>query len=481
MSEGTRELRPAASPRPAALTEGWTAVALGVGLLLVAWVARMLLAQRIEAPWIMGDELRYAELGKSFSQNGHFLFREQPTDLWTLYGVVIAPAWFAHSMSTTYDLVKAINVTAMTLAAVPMFFWMRRVVPLVHAVVATVLFLLIPSFVYTGLIMTESLFLPVFLLFAFVLALTLERPTILRQLATLALAGLATGVRFQGVLLFAVVLTAMLLKAWFDLRAAGTRVRGRSTLDGLRPFAATAIALAALLIVAVAYKAAQGESLWSWLKAYQTVAQTNYTLRGADLWVVYHFAEIGLATAIIPVCALIVLAAVAGGARSGLTSAQRAFVAVAITGTVWFVVVAGTYASRFSFRVEERNMFYVQPLLLGALLLWIALGCPRPRTATLVAAVVPVALLVTLPFESLFNVSAFSDTFGIVPLMRLAVSPLQGVPEVRVAVMLGAIAAVLVFALVPGRWALLVLPLGVGLFFVLSTRSVSGAAHAQSL
>ncbi len=204
--------------------------------------------------------------------------------------------------------------------------------------------------------MTESLFLPVFLLFAFVLALTLERPTVLRQLATLALAGLATGVRFQGVLLFAVVVTAMLLKAWFDLRAAGTRVRGRSALDALRPFAATAIALAALLLLYIAYKAARGQSLASGLQAYQTVTQTNYTFRGAALWVVYHFAEIGLATAIVPVCALIVVTAVAGGARSGLTSAQRAFVAVALAGTVWFVVVAGTYASRFSFRVEERNM-----------------------------------------------------------------------------------------------------------------------------
>ncbi len=93
----------------------------------------------------------------------------------------------------------------------------------------------------------------------------------------------------------------------------------------------------------------------------------------------------------------------------------------------------------------------------------------------------PVALLVTLPFESLFNVSAISDTFGLVPFMRLAASPLQGIPEVRVLIMLGAVAAVLLFALIPARWALVALPLAVGLFFVVSTKSVSGAAHTQSV
>jgi hypothetical protein len=487
MSQSTPQVRPttgAASVRArgrrlAALDERWLAAALGAGALLLAFVLRLLLARRVEAPWIMGDELRYAELGKSFSESGDLLFREQPTDLFTLYGVVISPAWFADSMTTTYGLVKAINVALMTLGAVPFFFWARRLVSTVYAAVATALLLVLPAFVYTGLIMTESLFLPVFLAFAFALARTLERPTVRRQLITLGLAALATGVRTQGLVLFPVIATAIVLMALFDLRATHVRIRARSSVGALRPFAVTIGLMAAGALLYVVWKAIEGQSLASGLRAYATVAQTDYTLRTAALWIVYHLAEIGLSVAVFPACALIVLVGLASVGRARLTAAQRAFVAVGTASTIWFVVVAGTFASRFSLRVEERNMLYVQPLLILALMLWIALGSRRPRTGTLVATVVPVALIITLPFETLLNGAALGDTFAFVPLIKLSTS-LQGLPEVRVAVALGAMAAALLFALVPRRAASVALPVALALFLVLSTRSVSGSAHAQS-
>ncbi len=487
MSDSTRDLGPvsgAAPARPlrrsALLGERWSLIALGAGALVLAFVVRLLLAGRVEAPWIQGDELRYAELARSFSESGDFLFRDAPTDLFTLYGVAIAPAWFADSMSTTYGLVKGINVAMMTAAAVPLFLWARRLMPTSYAAVATGLFLLLPAFVYTGLVMTESMFTLAFVLVAFALALTLERPTILRQALTLGLAAFATGVRTQGVILFAVVASAMLVKALLDLRAAATPVRPRSFAQALRPFAPTLGFLVAVAILYIAYKAVQGQTLSSGLRAYATVAQTDYTIRDAALWVAYHFGEIGLATAVFPACALIALAGIALGARAGLTPAQRAFVAVAVTASVWFVISAGVFASRFSLRIEERNMFYVQPLLILALMAWIALGSPRPRTATLVAAVTPVALVITLPFESLLNGAALGDTFGFVPLIRLSTLVDGGIPEVRVLVALGALAAALLFALVPQRAAVFVFPLVLAAFLALATKSVSGSAHTQS-
>src|SRR5688500_14272436 len=48
-------------------------------LLLAATLGWILAGRRIEAPWIMGDELTYSEYAKSFAESGEFLFREEPT------------------------------------------------------------------------------------------------------------------------------------------------------------------------------------------------------------------------------------------------------------------------------------------------------------------------------------------------------------------------------------------------------------------
>ena len=45
-----------------------------------------------------------------------------------LYPILIAPAWLAHAMSTTFDLVKLINTTLVSLTAVPVYLWAKRVV-----------------------------------------------------------------------------------------------------------------------------------------------------------------------------------------------------------------------------------------------------------------------------------------------------------------------------------------------------------------
>ena len=45
------------------------------GVLLLAVLLRLLLVRRIPAPWIMGDELLYSELARSFAENGNFVLR----------------------------------------------------------------------------------------------------------------------------------------------------------------------------------------------------------------------------------------------------------------------------------------------------------------------------------------------------------------------------------------------------------------------
>ncbi|MGZ4318315.1 MAG: hypothetical protein ACXVRD_03185, partial [Gaiellaceae bacterium] len=70
----------------------WVTASLAAGILVAAaLLARILLVREVAAPWIMPDELEYSELAKSFAAGGHFLFRGQPTSIFSLYPVLISP------------------------------------------------------------------------------------------------------------------------------------------------------------------------------------------------------------------------------------------------------------------------------------------------------------------------------------------------------------------------------------------------------
>src|SRR5438874_1856196 len=130
------------------------------GLLLVAVAARIAVDRHVHAPWIMLDELQYADAARSFAADGHYLFRDHPYALPTIYPALISPAWFAGSVQTAYTLVKTINVLLMVAGAIPLYLWARRLVAPVWTVVAVVLYLAIPGFMYTAEILTENAFVP---------------------------------------------------------------------------------------------------------------------------------------------------------------------------------------------------------------------------------------------------------------------------------------------------------------------------------
>jgi 4-amino-4-deoxy-L-arabinose transferase-like glycosyltransferase len=465
----------------AALREGALAVTLVfAGVVLLALVVRLVLADRIVTPWIMIDELIYSEMAKSFAESGDFVLRDSASTLNNVaYPVMIAPAWLAESIATAYGFARAINVVLMVLAAVPVYFWGKRLMSAGYALLAAVLVLLMPSLTYTGMLMTENAFFTAVVSACFAIALTLERPTLLRQALALIAIALACAVRPQGLVLLAVYVTALALKLAFDLRAPGGP-RGlryvRSELARLLPTAATLAVLGGGYVV---MKALQGAGLETGLGAYGGVVKVEYDVSNAFDWVVDHFAEIGLSVAVIPVSALIVLfgLSVRGWASS---SAERAFVAVAASGFVLMVVQVGIYASRFSFRIEERNMFSVAPLLFLALCLWLARGLPRPPFLTAVAALAPAALLFSLDLRSLLNIGILSDTFGLIPLLRLSSRLVGGAESAEALMLIGGFVGALAFALLPRRVASVALPAVVALFLLISSYSVFGSVRDHS-
>jgi hypothetical protein len=480
----TESASPSASPldRVTAFARSSAAAPVALVVMMVASVlVRVWLARSVKTPWILVDEFLYSEQAKSFAASAHYSIRGAASAIVSyLYPALISPAWWAESMHTTYSLAKGINAVLMTLAALPVYFWGIRFAPRRYALVAVGLTLLLPSFFYTGELMTENAFFPAFVTSVFAIALALERPTVLRQALMLVALLVTLAVRFQGLVLFAVLPTALLLKLLFDLLGRDGEPRARVVRNALVPFWPTAAALVLGGGAYAAYKHHQGLSVTSGLGSYQVVTTGSYPFRAAARWTLYHFAELPLAFGYIPACAFLVLLGLALTCSRTFSTAERSFLAVTTAATIWLVAEVGVFASRYSFRIEERNMFALAPLFLVALMLWLARGAPRPLLITLVALALPCALLVTVPLVSLINQSIFSDTFAFIPLLRLSQHFSDGVPFVKKLLIAGGVVGGLLFAFTPRRFVAPVLVGSIAVFLVLTSYSVHGAIRDYS-
>jgi hypothetical protein len=453
------------------------------GLVLLAIVIRIWLTRRVPAPWLMGDELLYSEFAESFSEKRHMMFELQPWKFLTIYPAVVSPAWLAGSMGHTYELVKTMNAVLMCLVAVPVYLWSRRLVSPLYAVLAMGLVLLMPAFIYVNEVMTESLAFPLIVLAFFLIALTLEHPTIVRQVTTLVLIGAASTVRLQALVLLLVLPAAILLKALLDARAAPPPSFGRFLLREISRYWAVIVLAVAAFVAYVGYELARGRSVYQLLGPYQGVQDAGYTVGGVAKWVALHFAELPFAAGLLPASAFIVVTGVAWRRNAPTSSSERAFLAVAMAATLLIVLQVGAYASWYSERIEERNMFYVVPFFLIALVMWLDKGLPRPPALTAAAALVPAALIVMLPLERLLAVTITSDTFSLEPLLRVSkwFHGADAIGDMRILLGLGVTVVAVVFACLPRRLAAVVIPVGVAAFLALSSGAVLASVRLQAL
>jgi hypothetical protein len=462
-----------------------------VGVLIAAaFVARVLLARYVVAPWIMPDEDQYALVARSFVSTGHYLFRDHPQHVPSVYPALVSPAWLASSVKTGYLLVKTVNCGLMTLGAVPLYLWARRLVPPLWGALAVTLYLAMPAFIYTDEILTENAYVPAVILALFAIAVAIERPTLVTQLLALGAVGLAMVARLQGVVLLLVLPTAIGLVLVFDAVAAAPGERRGLVAARLRRFWPSLGGLALALVAYVVYESSRGGALSSGFGVYQEVSNAHYSFVTVLRWLVYHFGELSFAVALLPLSALIVLIGLACRRATAPPPAQRAFLAVAAPAVFWIVLEAAAFASHFSLRVEERYMFNVFPVLFLALAVWLAEGLPRPPGLTAAAVLVPVAFLLALPLESLISSGGFiSDTFSLIPLWRLTTLLSGGAADVRILLGVGAFLAAFLFSSLPRAWARVAVPGAVLGFLVLASGSVfaqvsyvsQGVLHAGGL
>ncbi|MEP6909361.1 MAG: hypothetical protein ABI896_02885 [Actinomycetota bacterium] len=442
-------------------------------------MVRLWLAGKIATPQLLCDEFIYADIAKNVASEGRFALRQQPTHFSLAYPLLIAPAWFAHSMTTGYELAKALNVAAMTLAAVPVYLWTRRLTRPWLAVTTTGLVLCLPAYNYTDLLLSENAFFPTFLLAVFAISLSLETVTVGRQLFALAAIALACTARVQGLVLIPILVSAIGLKLILDRRSPADGARP-GLLSELRRHAPSFAAVAVLASGYVLLQLARGQSFSAGFGGYGAAVDLNYSFFESLRRALFHVEAITLAVGVLPVGALIVLLGVAVSRRVPTRPAERAFLAVTAAAIFWVAIEAGLYTSRYAGGISDRYVFYVGPLLLISLVVWLDRGLPRPPVAVVIACVVPAALVIFLPLASFIPTSPLYASFGLFPFFRAAERISGGAERVELLVSIAAVPAALALVLVPRRIAGIAFPAALAVFFVLSSTSVFRAIEGQA-
>jgi uncharacterized membrane protein len=417
-----------------------------LGAIVVASaVFRAILTRGIVAPFIMVDEVIWAELARGIASSGELVVRgESDPGYGFVYPLVISPAYaFFDTLPDAYAAVKVLNSAVMSLAAVPAYFLARRVVGESMSLLAALLTVALPSLAYTGTVMTENLFYPLFLAVALVLVLVLERPTGLRVGVLVGLLVIAYATRVQAAALVPAALLTPIVLALFQ------KTGLRRTISRFRLLYGVFAGLALLVLVV---QIAAGRSLGDLLGAYSPVRNARYDVDEVLRYLLWHAGELSLYLLVVPVIATVLLVARARSVDERL----QAFLAALIALTLCFVPVVAAFASVFSDRIEERNLFYLAPLYVITLVAWVDRGAPRPRLLAPIATAVCALLVVVIPFDRFIATSAITDTLMLLPFWSM--QDHIGSGWTRPAA--GAFAAGLgaVFLLVPRRQAIM-LPL----------------------
>lgn len=343
----------------------------------------------------MPDEAIYAERAIALWRHGSLpLLGGQGAGYGLLYPALAGVTLSWSSFADGYAWLKPLQALVVSLAAVPVYLYGRRLMPRPYALLAAALALCYPLLLYAGFVMTEVLFYPLATLALLAVARAVQTSRRRDQLVALALIAAAVLTRVQAVVLVA----AFALAAGLDALLARDRRR-------LRAFWPLWLVLVGAAVAAVAQPGVFG--------SYAGTLRGSYPL-GAALRLTYdHAAFVVLSTGVVPVFALVLLL------LRVRDPAGRALVATAASATALVVVQVGFFAARYSPHVLGRDLAALPPILFLVLALWLARGAPRPLVASGLVAFALLCVLLPAPWGRLASSTALADTFDLALLYRL--------------------------------------------------------------
>lgn len=453
------------------------AAPLALALFALASVAiRIHQTGKIATPFHLCDEFIYAGVARNVAAGGGFQWRGQDLLINPLYSALISPAWSLPTLAGAYALAKALNVVLMTLAAIPFYRWARRCLSPWWAAGVTAIMLLLPEFAYAGMILSENAFFPTFILALFAIASALECPTVRRQAGALLAIGLSCLARQQGLVLLAILPTAIGLHAALAPADSATRRSAGFFVRGCRRHI---LSLGALALLGAAYAALcliLDRPLSTALGSYRLVATSGYPLWSVPRLAGLHLVWLATTVGFVPVSALAILWTRVARSSCGLNAAERAFLAVTTSALVWLLLQVAVFTSRFAGGVVGRYTFYLAPPLLLAGAIWMAGGLPVPRVVGLAAGVLPVATVLALPVP-VFRMTIFPNV--LLPVALIA-ERLPGDHAARAVLVAWGLAAGSCFIGAPRRAVRILLPASLSALFVVTGWIATAAMQAQS-
>jgi hypothetical protein len=436
-----------------------------LGLVVVGTVALYaLLSLAVHGPRVHPDEERYLIAASSLVEGEGLKLRGEDYGFGPLLALVLAGILrAAGSVDAAYDWFKAANALFFALVAVPVYLLARRVVSAWWALLAAALSIAIPSSISVATVMTESLSYLATAWALYAIAMALERPTVLRQLGVLAATAVAFLTRPQFGILYVTWVGALALLWWI---APWTRPRTRAELLGFWPTVLPPV----LALVAFAAKLASGASASDSLGAYWELWR-GYDLLQVGKWFVYHLGDFAVYLAIVPLAVVpIVLWELGRAGRAGSRRAA-AFVALFVAANVsGLLVVAAFTSTPWGYdRLHDRYGFYLLPLWLIGLVVWLAAGLPRPLVATAIGVVAALIVSFVLPFHQLANEAGIDTVPGALWVRIEAELAGPGPASGRLALALFVVGLLAATVLLPRRLALVALPAAVAITFAVTS------------
>ena len=359
------------------LTRAFPWVGLVLAVLIFYWVE----ASLRKSPWLFTDELEWSQLSRAIASTGEAARRGQPHSFESLYSYLIAPAWWLHSTAAAYAAIKYLDAVVMCLAAVPTYLLARMLVPRGSAVVVALLSIAIPAMSYATSIVPEPLAYPWFATGAYLAVRALAAPRARTAVPAAVFAAVGPFVRQQFVSLPAVLVLAAAI-VWVGRSAGGRTLRSR-----WRPIALSA---AGLVVFAYVFNRLVVEHVQTWSYGQYLNHRTFHEGRIA-------VGALAVGLGMFPLIAGLASLRLPERAKDPAYLAFAAYLGAAAVTLSLYTAAKATYlsgAGNLTSLVEERNVFFLSPLLLiGTALVLTA----RRVSWALVAAATALALFAVWP------------------------------------------------------------------------------------
>jgi hypothetical protein len=346
-----------------------TALALAA-LTVASAVLRSFFAVKHTGSRMFPDEYIYASLGRSIA-HGHYAIRGVTAHFPApLEPLLAAPAWRVFSTITAYHVIQVENAVLASLACVPVYLLARYVgLSRGYSFACAAYSLAISSLVYVAFTASDPAGY-LFALCALVVGVrTLDRPTRGREVAFLALAGLAALARIEYLALIgAYLVTGALLE--------------RRRFPRAHSLVLSVLALAAVGALAIGPSRAAG------FYAHSGIFHVGFGDAGAVIhWCLIHLYLFALSSGVVIVPGAVV------GLMAPRDRRARVFSLMTATLATILVVAASVYSAVGLLpRFQGRYTFVLLPLLAIAFGLYIQRGRPRRPVAIVVALALVIAL-----------------------------------------------------------------------------------------